>query len=61
MQMLGDVAQTHSGISANAALFVLGLHSCEMTQHLDVQIVVVQLGCQMNDGLASIKNRNMLL
>lgn len=49
MQMLGNIAQTNGRIRADAALLVFGLHSGEMAEHLHVQIVVVQLGRQMND------------
>lgn len=51
MQMFGNIAQANGCVSTNAALLVLGLHSGKMAEHLDVQIVVVQFGRQMNDGL----------
>lgn len=49
--MLSNFSQAHRRVGSNPALLVARLQPREMPQHLDVEVVVVELRRQVNDRL----------
>lgn len=47
--MLSNFSQAHRRVGSNPALLVARLQPREMPQHLDVEVVVVELRRQVND------------
>lgn len=52
--MLSNLPEAHGGVRPDAALLISRLQSGEVTKHLNVEIVVVQLRREVDDGLHSL-------